>query len=88
MSSENRWISRKTFDREVPPLKHIWGTPWRQKKVAQCPTDPEIFFNGRIGGIAAVGGLFEVGSALIRRTPSAAAKQRFRTNLRRDLVGT
>src|SRR6267154_408957 len=32
MSSENRWISRKTFEREVPPLKHIWGTPWREKR--------------------------------------------------------
>src|SRR5260370_32655927 len=32
MSSENRWSSRKAFEREVPPLKHIWGTPWREKR--------------------------------------------------------
>ena len=38
-----------------------------RKEAAQCPAGPEVFFNGGIGGIAAAGGLFEVGSPLIRR---------------------
>lgn len=50
-----------------PALEAHLGDTLERKKVAQCPADPEIFFNGRVGGIAAVGSLFEVRSALGRR---------------------
>src|SRR5580704_5851450 len=45
MSSENRWISRKTFEREVPPLKHIWGTPWREKRWRSVQQTQKSFSN-------------------------------------------
>jgi|GEM_PF-6473840 len=50
-----------------PALEAHLGDTLERKKVAQCPADPEIFFNRRVGGIAAAGGLFEVGAPLIRR---------------------
>lgn len=50
-----------------PALEAHLGDTLEREKVAQCPADPEIFFNRRVGGIAAAGGLFEVGAPLIRR---------------------
>ena len=49
-----------------PALEADLGDTLERKKVVQCPADPEISFNGRVGGIAAVGSLFEVRSALGR----------------------